>query len=163
MIEFRSVTKKFPDGTVAVDDFSLVIPSHKTTVLVGSSGSGKTTLLRCFNRVNERYGNVTTEGEIKLLGKAIGAMAAALDGMAVLVFAGGIGEHAAAIRTRICARLGHLGVRLDEHRNAANAAVISSDDSAVVVRIIATDEQWMMAENARVLLAAASAEQGPNA
>jgi ABC-type proline/glycine betaine transport systems, ATPase components len=51
MIEFRSVTKQFPDGTVAVDDFSLVIPSHKTTVLVGSSGSGKTTILRMINRM----------------------------------------------------------------------------------------------------------------
>jgi len=51
MIEFRSVTKKFDDGTVAVDDFSLVLPSRKTTVLVGSSGSGKTTLLRMINRM----------------------------------------------------------------------------------------------------------------
>ena len=37
-IEFRSVSKRFADGTLAVDDFSLVMPAHKTTVLVGSSG-----------------------------------------------------------------------------------------------------------------------------
>ena len=53
MIEFRSVTKTFPDGTHAVDDFSLVIPSRKTTVFVGSSGCGKTTLLRMINRMVE--------------------------------------------------------------------------------------------------------------
>jgi phosphate transport system ATP-binding protein len=41
------------------------------TSLIGPSGCGKTTLLRCFNRVNERYGNVTTKGEIKILGKNI--------------------------------------------------------------------------------------------
>jgi len=41
------------------------------TALIGPSGCGKTTLLRCFNRVNERYGNVTTTGEIRLLGKNI--------------------------------------------------------------------------------------------
>ena len=41
------------------------------TSLIGPSGCGKTTLLRCFNRVNERYGNVRTEGEIKILGKNI--------------------------------------------------------------------------------------------
>ena len=41
------------------------------TSLIGPSGCGKTTLLRCFNRVNERYGYVTTQGEIKLLGKNI--------------------------------------------------------------------------------------------
>lgn len=51
MIEFRSVGKTYPDGTVAVDDFSLTAPSGKTTVLVGSSGCGKTTLLRMVNRM----------------------------------------------------------------------------------------------------------------
>ncbi len=51
MIEFRSVSKRFPDGTVAVDDFNAVMPSRKITVLVGSSGSGKTTLLRMINRM----------------------------------------------------------------------------------------------------------------
>ena len=50
-IEFRSVTKRFADETVAVNDFSLLIPSRKTTVLVGSSGCGKTTLLRMINRM----------------------------------------------------------------------------------------------------------------
>ncbi|HZK59375.1 MAG TPA: ATP-binding cassette domain-containing protein, partial [Cryobacterium sp.] len=53
MIEFDSVSKQFPDGALAVDDFSLVLPSRKTTVLVGSSGSGKTTLLRMINRMVE--------------------------------------------------------------------------------------------------------------
>lgn len=51
MIRFDSVSKRFPDGTLAVDDFSLTIPSRTTTVLVGSSGSGKTTLLRMINRM----------------------------------------------------------------------------------------------------------------
>ncbi len=64
MIEFRSVSKRFPDGTVAVEDFSLVIPSRRTTVLVGSSGSGKTTLLRMINRmVDPTSGAVEIDGE----------------------------------------------------------------------------------------------------
>jgi len=64
MIEFRSVSKRFPNGTLAVDDFSLVIPSRKTTVLVGSSGSGKTTLLRMINRmVDPTAGDVEIDGE----------------------------------------------------------------------------------------------------
>jgi osmoprotectant transport system ATP-binding protein len=64
MIEFRDVTKRFPDGTVAVDGFSLVMPSRKTTVLVGSSGSGKTTLLRMINRmVDLTSGAIEIDGE----------------------------------------------------------------------------------------------------
>ncbi|MEU0312086.1 ATP-binding cassette domain-containing protein [Nocardioides sp. NPDC006273] len=53
MIEFCSVGKTYTDGTVAVADFSLVVPSHRTVALVGSSGSGKTTLLRMVNRMIE--------------------------------------------------------------------------------------------------------------
>ncbi|MFF1879058.1 ABC transporter ATP-binding protein [Leifsonia sp. NPDC058230] len=64
MIEFRSVTKEFPDGTVAVEDFSLVIPSRTITVLVGSSGSGKTTILRMINRMlDPTSGAVEIDGE----------------------------------------------------------------------------------------------------
>jgi osmoprotectant transport system ATP-binding protein len=66
MIEFRSVTKRFPDGTVAVEDFDLVLPSRKTTVLVGSSGSGKTTLLRMINRMVD-----PTAGEIEIDGESV--------------------------------------------------------------------------------------------
>ena len=51
MIEYRSISKTFADGTEAVADFSLELPSRTTTVLVGSSGCGKTTLLRMVNRM----------------------------------------------------------------------------------------------------------------
>ena len=64
MIEFAGVSKVFPDGTRAVDDFSMVIPAHRTTVLVGSSGSGKTTLLRLINRmVDPSAGVISIDGE----------------------------------------------------------------------------------------------------
>ena len=66
MIEFRSVSKRFADGTLAVEDFDLVVPSRKTTVLVGSSGSGKTTLLRMINRMVE-----PTSGSIEIDGSSI--------------------------------------------------------------------------------------------
>jgi phosphate transport system ATP-binding protein len=50
---------------------SIQIKQGLITGLIGPSGCGKTTLLRCFNRINERYGNVTTKGEITILGKNI--------------------------------------------------------------------------------------------
>jgi phosphate transport system ATP-binding protein len=55
----------------ALIQVNLQIKQGLITSLIGPSGCGKTTLLRCFNRVNERYGYVTTTGEIKLLGKNI--------------------------------------------------------------------------------------------
>jgi phosphate transport system ATP-binding protein len=50
---------------------TLAVKPGIITALIGPSGCGKTTLLRCFNRINERYGNVTTTGEITILGKNI--------------------------------------------------------------------------------------------
>lgn len=55
----------------ALKNVSVQIRHGLITSLIGPSGCGKTTLLRCFNRINERYENVTTTGEIKLLGKNI--------------------------------------------------------------------------------------------
>ncbi len=63
MIRFEHVEKTFPDGTRAVEDFSLEVPSHTTTVLLGSSGCGKTTLLQMVNRmVDPTGGRVLIEG-----------------------------------------------------------------------------------------------------
>jgi acetate kinase len=77
--------------------------------------------------------------------KWVGAFAAALGGLDTLVFAGGIGENAATVRARICDGLGFLGIALEEKRNLANAGVISEEASRVSVRVIRTDEEWMIA------------------
>jgi acetate kinase len=78
--------------------------------------------------------------------KWIGAFAAALSGLDTLVFAGGIGENAPAVRARICDGLTFLGIELDEKQNAARDGVISSAASRVVVRVIHTDEELMIAK-----------------
>lgn len=85
--------------------------------------------------------------------KTVCAMAGALEGLDTLVFSGGIGQHAPEVRARICEGLGFLGVQLDPERNAQDAAVISSDASAVAVRVIHTDEQRMIAQQVRQVLA----------
>jgi len=77
--------------------------------------------------------------------KWIGAFSAVLGGLDTLVFAGGIGEKAPVVRARICEGLGFLGIDLKEKRNAVNAAVISSNASRVAVRVLHTDEEWMIA------------------
>ena len=78
--------------------------------------------------------------------KWIGAFAAALGGLDTLVFAGGIGENAPTVRARICDGLEFLGIELEERRNVAKEGVISTAASRVAVRVIRTDEEWMIAK-----------------
>jgi acetate kinase len=85
--------------------------------------------------------------------KFIGALTAALGGLGTLVFTAGIGQHAAVIRARICDGLEYLGLHLDAARNAVHAPVISSDASRVVVRVIPTDEDLMIARHTHRLIA----------
>ena len=79
--------------------------------------------------------------------KWIGSFAAALGGLDTLVFAGGIGENAPLVRTRICEGLDFLGIELNESRNAENAEVISKNSSRVTIRVIRTDEELMIARS----------------
>ncbi|MGZ6347084.1 MAG: acetate/propionate family kinase [Anaerolineales bacterium] len=78
--------------------------------------------------------------------KWIGAYAAALGGLDTLVFAGGIGENSPVVRARICDGLGFLGISLAEKTNATSAAVISKQSSRVTVRVMHTDEEFMIAK-----------------
>jgi acetate kinase len=77
--------------------------------------------------------------------KCIGAFAAALGGLDTLVFAGGIGEKAPAVRERICAGMGFLGIELEAGHNAANQDIISTGGGKMTVRVIRTDEENMIA------------------
>jgi len=78
--------------------------------------------------------------------KWIGAFAAALGGLDMLIFSGGIGENAPVVRERICEGLDFLGVELDAKQNAANAGLISRRTGEVTVRVISTDEEWIIAK-----------------
>jgi acetate kinase len=93
----------------------------------------------------ESPARLAVDGYVYSIAKAIGALTAALRGLDTLVFSGGIGEHAAVIRTRICEVFGFLGVELDASANARHAAVISTSASRVVVRVIPANEELMIA------------------
>jgi acetate kinase len=79
--------------------------------------------------------------------KWIGSFAAALGGLDTLVFAGGIGENAPVVRSRICEGLNFLGIELNESCNAQTAGVISTETGKVTVRVIRTDEELMIARS----------------
>ena len=78
--------------------------------------------------------------------KCIGSFAAALGGLDTLVFAGGIGESTPVVRTRICSGLAFLGLELDATRNMTGEGVISTGKAGVIVRVMQTDEESMIAQ-----------------
>jgi acetate kinase len=82
--------------------------------------------------------------------KYIGAYAAAMDGMDILVFTGGIGENDTYIRTEIAKGFGYMGVKIDEEKSRKSRGeevVISTPDSRVTVCVIPTDEELMIASD----------------
>ena len=85
--------------------------------------------------------------------REVGSLAAALGGIDALVFTGGIGEHAAEIRHRVCSQLAWLGLVLDDAANAMDQLRISTPESGVDVLVIPTNEEWMIAHHAQNLLA----------
>lgn len=66
MIRFENVTKRFPDGTEALKNVSLVLPTHQLTAIIGPSGCGKTTLMKMINKLEK-----PTDGEIYIDEKPI--------------------------------------------------------------------------------------------
>jgi acetate kinase len=78
--------------------------------------------------------------------KWIGSFSAVLSGLEILVFSGGIGENAPAVRSRICDGLQYLGIELNEALNNKSEKIISAQNSQVMVFVIPTDEELMMAK-----------------
>ncbi len=79
--------------------------------------------------------------------KSVGALGAALGGLDMLIFTGGVGEHAAAVRAEVCDGLAYLGLAIDPRRNDSSDDTISSAGSKCRVRIIPTNENLMVARH----------------
>lgn len=88
--------------------------------------------------------------------KHLGSLAAVLGGLDTLIFTGGIGENAPAIRRRICEQTEFLGIHLDPSRNRQSSPIISADDSRVTVRVMATNEELVIARAAGLFVKARS-------
>lgn len=87
------------------------------------------------------------------IARELGSLAAAAGGLDALVFTGGIGEHAAEVRRRVCLLSDWLGIRLNPEANARHDLHIGAGNSSVDVLVIPTNEEWMMAHHAQTLLA----------
>jgi acetate kinase len=84
--------------------------------------------------------------------KTVGAYAAVLGGLELLVFTGGVGENSPEVRQQICARLGHLGLTLDEALNARGEGALSAAGSPCAVRVLPSDEEGRIAHHVRRML-----------
>ena len=84
--------------------------------------------------------------------KVVAAYAAVLGGLDMLVFSGGIGEHSARVRNRVCNGLGFLGVSIDAAGNQSNASTLSTKGSKIQIRIVPSREDLQIARHSRALL-----------
>ncbi|MCB1778348.1 MAG: acetate kinase, partial [Candidatus Competibacteraceae bacterium] len=82
----------------------------------------------------------------------LGSLAAALNGLDALVFTGGIGEHAAAVREQVCARSDWLGIEMDSAANAEDRQRIDRSGSRVAVWVLPTNEELVIARHTRQLV-----------
>ena len=131
---------------LSVDDFDTMINHQSGLIGISETSSDVRDLL-------EKEGQDIRATEavavfVDRVKKSIGAFAAVLGGLDILVFSGGIGENSPVIRARICEGLAFLGLVLDESRNISSAPVISKDPAQIEVRVIKTNEEAMMARYA---------------
>lgn len=145
MLEEQGLTAK------AVEDIL-----YRKSGLLGVSG-GLASDMRALLASTEARAREAIELFAYRIGREIGALTSSLGGLDGLVFTAGIGEHAPPIRTMVCARMGWLGVALDDAANDAGAPIISAPGSRVVVRVIPTDEEAMIARHSLETIRSGSA------
>jgi len=97
---------------------------------------------------------------VRDIAKTIGAYAAVLGGLELLVFTGGIGENSPEVRERVCARLGFLGVALDAQANREGAEDPSAPGARCAVRVLPSDEEGRIAHHTRRLWEASAKARG---
>lgn len=124
---------------------------HESGLLGVSGVSSDSRIL--LQRQDELPVQQALELYIRTIVRQVGALTATLEGLELLAFTAGIGEHQPPIRERICASLGFLGVVIDPAANAVNASVISAPSSKVKVVVEPTNEEWVAASAAASLTA----------
>jgi acetate kinase len=133
--------------------------SAVTDLLYHRSGllgvSGESSEMRELLASDSPYAAEAIDLFVYRIRRELGSLVAVLGGLDVLVLTGGIGEHAAPIRARICQDAQWLGVRLNAEANRAGGPKISAADSAVSVWAIPTDEDLMIARHTYNIISAA--------
>ncbi len=114
--------------------------------------SGLSSDMRTLLASEEPRARLAVELYLYRIRRELGSLAAAMGGLDSLVFTAGIGENSPVIRSRVCRDAAWLGVEIDEAANTAGERCISTDSSRVAVRVIATNEELMIARHTRRML-----------
>lgn len=127
---------------------------NKSSGLLGLAGIGSNDM-RDIIREMERgaaKASLAIDVFVRRIIKYIGAYTAVMNGVDALVFTAGIGENVPLIRSRVCSKLSHLGIRINEERNKSNELIISDENAKPAVLVVPTNEELMIArETIRVL------------
>ena len=134
---------------LSVKDMSRIL--YKESGLLGVSGISQD--MRTLLSSDKPEAREAVELFCYRIVRELGSLVAAAGGIDALVFTGGIGEHAAEVRRRVCLQAEWLGIRVNPEANARHDLVISAGNSSVDVLVIPTNEEWMMAHHAQTLLA----------
>ncbi len=118
---------------------------YKESGLLGVSGISSDMLT--LHQSEKPEANEAIEMFAYRIALEVGRLAAALQGLEQIVFTGGIGENDSDLRERVLTRCQWLGVRFNRQANDANNSLISAADSQVAIRVIATDEEAMIAHH----------------
>jgi acetate kinase len=125
---------------------------HQRSGLLGISGTSPDMRDLLARRKDDERAAEAVEVFCYQARKWIGALAAVMGGIDMLVFSGGIGEKSPEVRAEICRGLEFLGIRLDAKTNERNAPVISDERKSAPIRVIQTDEEQVIArETYRVI------------
>ena len=129
---------------------------HNRSGLLGVSGLSDD--MRTLLASNDPHAEEAIQLFVYRIGRELGSLAAALGGLDALVFTGGIGEHAAAVREQVCKHAAWLGITLEIHANAIGGPCITSAESRVTACVIPTDEDLMIARHTARLITGGSNE-----
>ncbi len=139
---------------LTADDLQRVINKESGVLGVSGVSSDMRELEAAVNRGEERAVLALDMYEQRII-KYIGAYAAKMGGVDIIVFTGGVGENQTGLRSNVCAPLAFMGVKIDEELNAktrGTETVISTDDSKVKVVVVPTDEELTIARDTQAIV-----------
>jgi acetate kinase len=117
-----------------------------------SGGSADMRDLQAAADEGDAKAELAIEAFCRAIAKVVASYAVVLGGLDLLTFSGGIGEHSALVRGRVCSQLGFLGVRVDERKNQAHEGMLSAQESGMRVLIVPSEEDRQIAVHCRALL-----------